>query len=188
MKNIFILGVGRAGKSTLSRKIKENFPLYNLVHTDSIRAGIITNIEEKYVDYVMDYQTNEYLQHALLSFVDSQAKQDFNTYGVILEGAQILPAVLKRYNNLDNTIVVYLGHGNITKQDFFSMVREHDKPREWSYKKTDEELKPYIDEFYEKNVFLLEECPKYGFKYFDTSKNREKVLNEAYEYICKNMK
>ena len=55
----------------------------------------------------MDSQTNEYLQHALLSFVDSQTEQDFNNYGIILEGAQILPSVLKGYNNLDNTIVVY---------------------------------------------------------------------------------
>ena len=68
------------------------------------------------------------------------------------------------------------------------MERKRDKPRDWSYEKTDEELKPYIDEFYEKNLFLLKECPKYGFKYFDTSKNRERVLNDAYEYICRNMK
>ncbi len=135
MKNIFILGAGRAGKSTLSRKVKEKYPLYNLVHSDAIRVGMTTNIAKKYIDYIMDYQSNEYYQHVLLSFVDCQNRQDFNNYGTILEGSQILPSVLSEYENLENTIVVFLGHGSLTEKDIFAMVREHDKPRDWSFKK-----------------------------------------------------
>lgn len=36
MKNILILGCGRAGKSTLSRLLKSKYPEYNLVHMDAI--------------------------------------------------------------------------------------------------------------------------------------------------------
>ena len=76
---------------------------------------------------------------------------------------------------------------SLTEKDIFAMVIEHDKPRDWSFKKTDEELKPFIADFYKKNSILLKECSKYGFKYFDTSKNREEVLNKAFEYICENV-
>ena len=48
MKNILILGVGRAGKSTLSRMIKDRFPEYDLIHTDSIRNAILYNIDETF--------------------------------------------------------------------------------------------------------------------------------------------
>lgn len=107
---------------------------------------------------------------------------------MILEGAQILPSVLSKYKNLNNTIVVYLGHGNLTEKDIFKLVRQHDKEKDWSYHKTDEELSSYIKEFYEKNKLLLSECKKYGFKYFDTSKNREQVLKEILKYICEENK
>lgn len=184
MKNILILGVGRAGKSTLSRKLKNSFPEYDLVHTDSIRNGILYNLEEKYVDYFMDYQQNEFFQKVLLDFLDSQTRQGLNKYGTILEGAQILPSVLSKYKNLDKTVVVYLGHGNLKEDEIFDLVRNNDTEEDWSYSKKDEELKEFIKEFYEKNQFLLKECKKYGFKYVDTHIDRVKVLNEVYSYIC----
>ena len=37
MKNIFILGAGRVGKSTLFRMVRDKFDNYDLIHTDSIR-------------------------------------------------------------------------------------------------------------------------------------------------------
>ena len=41
MKNIVIIGVGRAGKTTLSNMIKDKWNQYNLIHSDSIKWGII---------------------------------------------------------------------------------------------------------------------------------------------------
>ncbi len=184
MKNILILGVGRSGKSTLSRKLKERFPRYNLVHTDSIRNAILYNIDKKYADDFMNYKENEFLQKVLLEFLDCQTSQELNTYGTILEGAQILPSVLSRYKNLDKTVIVFLGHGNLSEKEIFEMVRNNDTEVDWSYKKTDEELEKFIKRFYEKNKFLMDECKKYGFRYIDTHENRENVLNEVFDYIC----
>lgn len=188
MKNILILGVGRAGKSTLSRMIKDRFPEYDLIHTDSIRNAILYNIDENYIEEFMNYRENEFLQKVLLEFLDSQTKQGLNMYGTILEGAQILPSVLSRYKNVDNTIIIFLGHGNLSEKEIFELVRDNDSKNDWSYKKTDEELKKFIHRFHEKNQFLIGECKKYGFKYIDTHKDREKVLNEVFNYICEEMK
>ena len=173
------------GKSTLSRKIKDKFPKYNLIHADAIRNGIINNLDEKYVENFLNYQENGFFQKVLLDFLDVQTKQDSNKYGTILEGVQILPSILSKYKNLDKTIVVYLGHGNLNEDEIFKIVRAYDKETEWTYSKSDEELRDEIKWFYEKNQFLLEECKKYGFKYIDTHENREKVLEKVFDQICK---
>ena len=59
------------------------------------------------------------------------------------------------------------------------------KETDWTYSKTDKELKKEIEWFDEKNQFLIEECKKYGFKYIDTHENRKEVLEEVFNYICK---
>ena len=41
MKNILIMGIGRAGKTTLSLKIKDKYNNYNLIHSDSLKWAII---------------------------------------------------------------------------------------------------------------------------------------------------
>ena len=41
LKNIVIIGVGRAGKTTLSKLIKDRWNQYNIIHSDTIKWGII---------------------------------------------------------------------------------------------------------------------------------------------------
>lgn len=84
MKNILILGCGRAGKSTLSRLLKSKYPEYNLVHMDAIWNGFLYNIDKKYVKDFMNYQENCFFQNVLLDFLDSQTKQDSAKYGTIM--------------------------------------------------------------------------------------------------------
>ncbi len=36
MKNVLIIGVARAGKTTLGNMIKDEFNQYNIIHADSI--------------------------------------------------------------------------------------------------------------------------------------------------------
>ena len=180
--------LGEHGKSTLSRKLKDKLPNYNLIHADAIRNGIINNLEEKYIENFLNYQENGFFQKVLLDFLDVQTSQDSSKYGTILEGVQILPKALSEYKNLDKTIVVYLGHGDLNEEEIFKFVREYDTETDWTYKKTDDELREEIKWFYEKNQFLLKECEKYGFKYVDTHENREQVLNEVFNYICEELK
>lgn len=47
MKNIVIIGVGRAGKTTLSNMIKDKWNEYSIIHSDSIKWGIIRGKNEE---------------------------------------------------------------------------------------------------------------------------------------------
>ena len=46
MKNIYIVGVPRSGKSTLAKLIKEKYPIYNQFSFEAIRNDVFKNIIE----------------------------------------------------------------------------------------------------------------------------------------------
>lgn len=94
MKNILILGPGRAGKSTLSRMLKEKLPKYNLIHTDAIRNAIQFNLPSEYVKDFLNYKENKFFQQVLLTFLSEQSEQDKNSYGVYWKERKYFP---KRY-------------------------------------------------------------------------------------------
>lgn len=73
MKNILIMGIGRAGKTMLSKMIKDKNKTYNLIHSDSLKQAMIRaeNKEHKYrehVDKQKEFEHSEYFQKTLLGF------------------------------------------------------------------------------------------------------------------------
>ena len=209
MKNILIIGIGRAGKTTLSNMIKRKYKNYNLIHSDSIKWGIIRGEgkEDFYrsnVEKQKEWECNETFQNTLLEFFNSCIKNDggedgylvdyakrssslsaANGFGYILESGQLeLKNVIKRVST-DGTIIVCLGLGNLSKQGIFDLCRMHDTKKDWSYETSDEDLRKHIDKWYETNQILKEDCLKYGFDYIDTTKNRKEVLDQVLENISK---
>lgn len=190
MKNILIMGIGRAGKTTLSNMLKEKYNAYNLIHSDSIKWAIIraqgkenyyrTNITEQ-----KQFEHSENFQKTLVEFFKSCIIDDNNKYGYILETGQLVPEYAKELLELDEVIVIALGHGDLTKEDIINLCLEHDRPQDWSYQMTYENLEKHAISWAEKNELLKKECPKYGIKYIDTSKNREKVLNDVLEKLSR---
>lgn len=208
MKNILIIGIGRAGKTTLSNMIKRKYNNYNLIHSDSIKWGIIRGEgkEEYYsnnIDKQKEWEHSETFQNILLEFFNScirndggeegylvdshKSKKSLNGFGYILESGQLeLKYVLKKIN-LNNTIVICLGLGNLTKQGIFDLCRTYDTEKDWSYDISDNDLRTHIDKWYETNEILKKECLEYGFKYVDTSIKRIEVLNQVLDDISKEL-
>lgn len=60
---------------------------------------------------------------------------------------------------------------------------KHDTEESWTYGLSKEYLLEHAQDWYNCNEMLKEECPKYGIRYIDTSKDREKVLSNIVEYI-----
>lgn len=57
MKNILIMGIGRAGKTTLSNMIKDKCNSFNLIHSDSLKWAIIrAKNQEKYIEKMWIYK------------------------------------------------------------------------------------------------------------------------------------
>ena len=182
MKNILIMGIGRAGKTTLSNMIKDRFTSYSLIHSDSLKWGLIrAEDKEKYyrqnVDKQKEFEHGDYFQKSLLEFFNSLISKDKNNYGYILESGQLHPKYVKQMIDFNNTVVLCLGLGELTRDEMVELCIAHDKEEDWTYGLPREYLAKHAEDWYNCNEMLKEECPKYGIKYIDTSKNRKEILS-----------
>ena len=213
MKNIIIMGVGRAGKTTLSEMITQKYREYNLIHSDSIKWALIdaagkTEYYRKNTKEQKEFEHGEYFQKVLLNFFNSSVEEDINKHGTILESGQLTPKYVSEMIDLKNTIVICLAHGDLKKDDIVSLCRKNDigenyrtdiidtkdkrmtlsLVKDWTYNTTDEELKEHAEKWDEMNELLKVECPKYGIEYIDTSKNRKEVLDNILQKLGEEIK
>jgi hypothetical protein len=182
MKNILIMGIGRAGKTTLSKMIKDKWNCYNLIHSDSLKWALIRaeNKEDYYrknIDKQKEFEHGDYFQRALLEFYNSQIRKDTKKYGCILESGQLHPKYVKEMIDFDNTTVLCLGLGNLTAEDIVEQCIKYDTEESWTYGLSRENLLEHAQDWYNCNEMLKQECPKYNIRYIDTSKNRLDILN-----------
>lgn len=190
MKNILIMGIGRAGKTTLSKMIKDEINSYSLIHSDSLKWAMIRakNQEAYYrenVDIQKEFEHGEYFQRTLLELFNSLTKKDEKEYGYILESGQLHPKIVKEMINFENTIVLCLGLGNLTAEDMVNQCITYDTKESWTYGLPKDYLLKHAQDWYNCNEMLKIECPKYGIKYIDTSKKRIEVLNNILNEISK---
>lgn len=195
MKNILIMGIGRAGKTTLSEMLKDKYNNYSLIHSDSLKWSMIrAEDKEQYyrtnVDKQKEFEHGIYFQKTLLEFFNSCVSKDNNQYGYILESGQLHPKIVNEMINFENTIVICLGLGDLNIDEMVEFCIEHDIEKDWTYGLSREYLREHAKDWFQANEMLKKECPKYGIKYYDTSKNRVETLNtimkEILDAVCKN--
>lgn len=176
------MGIGRAGKTTLSEMLKEKYNNYNLIHSDSLKWAMIRakNQEQYYrdnVDKQKEFEHGEYFQRTLLEFFNSCIRNDKNHYGYILESGQLSPKLVHEMVSFDETIVVCLGLGDLSADDIVELCLEHDIEKDWTFGLPKEYIKKHAINWHNSNSVLKTKCPKYNIQYYDTSKDRENVLN-----------
>ncbi len=186
MKNILIMGIGRAGKTTLSKMIKDKYNGYNLIHSDALKWAMIrAKNEEQYyrenIDKQKEFEHGEYFQRTLLEFYNSSIRKDTNKYGYILESGQLHPKIVKEMIDFNNTTVLCLGLGDFKPEDMVKQCVMYDTKESWTYGLSEEYLLKHAMDWYSSNEMLKVECQKYGIKYIDTSKDRENVLKKILE-------
>lgn len=183
MKNILIMGIGRAGKTTLSNMIKDKWTSYNLLHSDSLKWAIIrAQDKEAYyrenVDVQKEYEHGEFFQRTLLEQYKSLIKNDKKGYGYILESGQLHPKIVSEMIDFHTTLVICLGLGNFIAEDMVEQCIKYDTEESWTYGLPKEYLLEHAQDWYQCNEMLKQECPKYHIRYIDTSRNRVKKLEE----------
>lgn len=188
MKNILIMGIGRAGKTTLSNLIKDKWNSYNLLHSDCLMWAMVRakGQESYYIKHVKEqqkYEHSEFFQRTLLELYKSLIKDDKKKYGYILESAQLEPRIISEMIDFEKTIVICLGLGDLTAEDIVEQCLKYDTEDNWTYGLSIECLLEHAQDWYKNNEMLKRECPKYNIEYIDTSKDRVKILNEILDKI-----
>jgi len=199
MKNIIIAGSGRAGKTTLARKINEELN-YFVINIDKL----IVTFHGAYPQLNIKFGVNPtdslapFLGHFLGAFSSSHGvayELNLRAHAVkgnrfVLEGGyfnfeKILP-ILKMYEIeelKDNFFLIGLVQNKKTADEFFNDFRKYDTEDDWTYDFDDVELREFSEEAILSNREMTDHLVKYGFTIYDTSTEREQVFDKIVEDI-----
>ncbi|OQB23522.1 MAG: hypothetical protein BWY11_01821 [Firmicutes bacterium ADurb.Bin182] len=108
----------------------------------------------------------------------------------VLEGGyfdfeKILP-ILKMYEIeelKDNFLLIGLVQNNKTVDEFVSDFKKYDTQDDWTYNFSDDELREIAEDTISFSRSMSDHLIKYGFTIYNTSKEREHVLNQIVEDI-----
>ena len=187
-KNILILGAARSGKTSLAKKlVKEKG--YSLISIDDIVSGL-----EAYPELEIHHDgdaidTAKRLAPFLIKYF-TELSEGTTFYGGIksvIEGThfdfeQLMPFLQsdkysKKYE------IIGLTFNEITEQQLYDYIKKYDTEDDWTYWCNDEELKGYVRYFIDRNKYFNEMFKKYEITTFDTSIDRDKVLNEIIDNL-----
>ena len=203
MKNIIIAGPGRAGKTTLARKINEELN-YFVISVDKLIATFQGAYPQLNIKLAWNRRKTTdnlapFLGHFLGAFSSSHGvayELNLRVHAVkgnrfVLEGVhynfeKILP-ILKMYEIeelKDNFILIGLVQNKKTADEFFNDFRKYDTEDDWTYGFDDDELREYASQdAIPSSRSMTDHLVKYGFTIYDTSTEREQVFDKIVEDI-----
>ena len=180
MKNVFISGVARSGKSTLSKKIREKRK-YNYIPLDYFTSSLKRNSKEIGItsNVVIDKDSSKKLALFLSRIVEIMDTTDEK---YLIDSAHILPEDIINYLDKDKWDIYYVGYPNITAKEKFDIIRKYDTENDWTFYKSDEELLEKVEKLVELSNYIKDKCEELNITFIDTSKDInseiEKVLRK----------
>lgn len=179
LKNIYIIGVPRSGKTTLAKLIKEKFNNVNQVSFEAIRNGFIKTMPE--LD--MGNRNSEARLNILPEFIVEFVKwnSEITKCSTLIEGSFI--SVSKLMSLVDKEdIVICLGHGRKSLNEIIDNVIKYDTNNDYTKEWSKERLEKHFYDIEKKDEDNFSDCLKYGINYYDTTK-RNNSLNEIIAYL-----
>ena len=182
-KNILIIGAARSGKTTLAKRLSKEKG-YNLISVDNIVSGF-----EAYPELQIHHDgdaddTAKRLAPFLIKFF-TELSEGTTFYGgikFVVEGTHIdfeqLMPFLQNDKYKEKYEIIGLTYNFVTEEKMYNDIKKYDTEDDWTYWCDDEELKGNIRYFIERNKYFNEMFKKYNITTYDTSDNRDKVLDE----------
>lgn len=175
-KNILILGSARSGKSTLATMINKKYN-YSIVSIDSF----VSALRDAFPELGITHSNTENKFRLLPIFVYSYMKKIINEYPdnmFVLEGWHVYPnEIVKLFNDLDVKIIC-LGYTKISCDEVVSLIRSNERENSYTKNMTDNEVKELVKHHIEYSKILKEQCVNNDVPFYDTSYNREEILEE----------
>ena len=182
-KYIIIAGVPRAGKSTISKRIAKEKG-YQHISMDSILAGIEKVFPETKVhtDSLEDVMNNfSFISSKVAPFIRAMmdsGEYDECDYGVVIDVFQLLPQDYVTYLGNKNCEIHYFLSSDVTAEERFDLLKKYDTPDDYTYYHSDEENRKDCAEIVTISRMIKAQCEEYGLSYYETSYERERVLEE----------
>ena len=76
-----------------------------------------------------------------------------------------------------------MGYTKISCEEAFKLIRENEKENSYTRRLTDEKVKKLISDHIEYSKVLKKQCEENNIKFYDTSFERDDVLEEAMRFV-----
>jgi len=183
LKNVIIAGASRCGKTTLSMMLSK----IGMIHykMDSIKRGVDGNFYDKSNE---DWHILSPKISHLISTIIKDSKTDVicDKEWYVIDTCHLYPKDIVN-ENLEDTIVIFIGHPNSDNNEKMKNIRKYDPKNQWTHKLSDKELKEHIKLGKEYSKEAYKECKKYGIPFFDVSANYLQTIEDAYNYIIEKL-
>lgn len=181
--NNIIAGVPRAGKSTVSHLISKTCG-YQHVSMDSVIAGLEKCFPETGVNTYAGLSSMDTLRTISVkmapfvrAMLDSGEYDEFEP-GMVLDMYQLLPEDYMKYIHGANCEVFYFVTSDVTPEERFSIQKKYDTEKDYTFYKSDEELREDAVYIVEQSKLMKEQCQSYGLPCYETARNRDKIIRQ----------
>jgi len=180
MRNIILFGPARSGKTTLAKRLQEQLGFEN-ASVDYMRCLYYAMYpDEKQPDIKPVMRKIEpMLNWQLERFLDYNQR---GKYG-IMEG--ILFEDFLQTIDRDKHFLIGLGFCKITPKQKLEQLLEYETQEDWTINKTMEEKRKACEDGVTFSHEIKKVCEKLNCPYFDTSFDRDKVIDDLMKFIQK---
>ena len=183
-KNIIIWGPTRCGKTTLARRLAAEFG-YNWYGTDAMREFYDELVPGDKIFDQRDFEQGPMMAKALARYISClnwETKHEGKNF--VFEGVSFDLEYLFARSDIDKDdfVVVCLGY-DLSPEEKFEQIRKYETEDDWHAERTDEELMKQCVDSDKTSEVVKGVADRLGFRYFDVSVDRDKVLDEVMDYI-----
>lgn len=180
MKNIFIAGVAKSGKSTVAKALIQD-KKYNHIPMDYFASSLKHNFPETKItsNVVIDRESSKNLAKLLSRVIQIMNGTDEK---FILDSAHILPQDISEYLDRDKWDIYFLGYPSVTAEEKLQIIRKYETENDWTYKRTDEEMLIILHKLIDISREIKSECERLDITFIDTGKDLNTVINELKDY------
>lgn len=182
MKNIYICGIPRSGKTTLTKKIKERYPNYNLFSFEAIRNAFIESQPNLNMENRNSQARKEILPKHFITFAKWNTEITGNPS--LIEGSFCNIKELKDLIE-DDSVILCLGLGCINIDEFAKNIIKYDQENDYTKKWSLEKIKKHFYNQETIDKLNYNYCKKMNIKYYNTNNNREEILNKIINELDK---
>ena len=179
--NLIIAGVPRAGKSTVSRMLSQRYG-YQHISMDSIIAGFEKCFPETGVNTyqgLSSLETLRVISGKMAPFIRAMLNgggYDESEPGMVLDMYQLLPEDYDKYIRGANCGIAYFITSDVTPEERFLIQKKYDTEKDYTFYKSDEELRENAKYIVEQSILMKEQCQKYNLPYYETARERDMAI------------
>ena len=176
-KNIFIMGPGKSGKTTLSKMISKKYG-YSIISIDNMIAALEALPEIQKYWKGIGIETSRRISPFLIKYINeiSEGKTFYEGYKYVIEGTDIDFETVIPNINRETTLLIGLTYNGLSAEEMFKNLKQYDTEADWTHYLDDAKLYEYCGYYIEANKKFNDKFKEYDIPNFDVTLARDAVL------------